>query len=135
MNRWQTLTDVVLDHATLERLSPYCDEFLIHAADVEGKCRGIDLALVEMLGQWAGRKVVYAGGVADMSDLEAIQKLSNGRVDVTVGSALDIFGGSGVGYRDLVSWNERTLAIKKAYKKKAKRFRLAFLNFSRSEPT
>ena len=107
MNRWQTLTDIVLDHSTLERLSPYCDEFLIHAADVEGKCRGIDLALVEMLGQWTGGKVVYAGGVADMSDLEAIQTLSHGRVDVTVGSALDIFGGSGVGYRELVDWNKR----------------------------
>ena len=108
MNRWQTLTDVMLDHATLERLSPYCDEFLIHAADVEGKCRGIDRPLVEMLGQWTGRKIVYAGGVADMSDLETIQNLSNGRVDVTVGSALDIFGGSGVGYRELVQWNDRS---------------------------
>ena len=108
MNRWQTLTDILLDHATLERLSPYCDEFLIHAADVEGKCRGIDLPLVEMLGQWSGRKVVYAGGVADMSDLEAIQNLSNGSVDVTVGSALSIFGGSGVDYRELVHWNKRS---------------------------
>ncbi|MDB4766894.1 phosphoribosylformimino-5-aminoimidazole carboxamide ribotide isomerase [bacterium] len=108
MNRWQTLTDVVLNHATLQRLSPYCDEFLIHAADVEGKCRGIDLELVEMLGRWTGKKVVYAGGVADMSDLESIQTLSKGRVDVTVGSALDIFGGSGVGYRELVAWNRRS---------------------------
>ncbi len=107
MNRWQTLTDVVLDHATLDRLSPYCDEFLIHAADVEGKCQGIDCELVAMLGQWSGRKIVYAGGVADMADIEAIQEISNGRVDVTVGSALDIFGGSGVSYAEVVRWNLR----------------------------
>lgn len=105
MNRWQTLTNVLLNHETLERLSPYCDEFLIHAADVEGQCRGIDRALVEMLSQWSGRKIVYAGGVANMADVETIQMLSNGRVDVTVGSALDIFGGEGVGYRELVRWN------------------------------
>ncbi len=107
MNRWQTLTDLPLDHAALDRLSPYCDEFLIHAADVEGKCRGIDGPLVEMLGQWSGRKIVYAGGVASMADVELIQKLSSGRVDVTVGSALDIFGGNGVDYRELVAWNQR----------------------------
>lgn len=105
MNRWQTLTDLQLDHDALDRLSQYCDEFLIHAADVEGKCRGIDGPLAEMLGQWSGRKVVYAGGVAGLADVELIQKLSNGRVDVTVGSALDIFGGDGVSYKELVDWN------------------------------
>lgn len=106
-NRWQTLTDLPLDLSALGRLSQYCDEFLIHAADVEGKCRGIDGPLVEMLGQWAGRKVVYAGGVANMADVESIQTLSDGRVDVTVGSALDIFGGEGVKYKELVDWNRR----------------------------
>lgn len=107
MNRWQTLTDLELDQTALDRLSQYCDEFLIHAADVEGKCRGIDGPLVEMLGQWSGRKIVYAGGVARMADVELIQSLSGGRVDVTVGSALDIFGGDGVEYRELVDWNQR----------------------------
>lgn len=105
MNRWQKMTDLQLDHTALDRLSQYCDEFLIHAADVEGKCRGIDEPLVEMLGQWSDRKIVYAGGVAGMADVELIQSLSNGRIDVTVGSALDIFGGDGVGYRKLVDWN------------------------------
>jgi phosphoribosylformimino-5-aminoimidazole carboxamide ribotide isomerase len=109
MNRWQTMTDLQLDHQSLDRLSQYCDEFLIHAADVEGKCGGIDQPLVEMLGRWSGPKVVYAGGVAGMADVELIQRLSNGRVDVTVGSALDIFGGSGVGYKELVDWNRRKL--------------------------
>jgi len=107
MNRWQTMTDLQLDLSALERLSQYCDEFLIHAADVEGKCRGIDGDLVKMLGQWSGPKVVYAGGVADIADVELIQTLSNGRVDVTVGSALDIFGGDGVEYKELVAWNRR----------------------------
>lgn len=106
-NRWQTLTDLPLDHAALDRLSQYCDEFLIHAADVEGKCQGIDGPLVELLSQWSGRKIVYAGGVAGMADVELIQTLSNGRVDVTVGSALDIFGGTGVRYEELVKWNRR----------------------------
>ena len=108
MNRWQTLTDLKLDHAALDLLAPYCDEFLIHAADVEGKCQGIDQALVEMLGQWnckAGNRVVYAGGVANLQDVETIQKAGNGKVDVTVGSALDIFGGSGIAYKTLVDWN------------------------------
>jgi len=107
MNRWQTMTDLRLDHSTLDRLSQYCDEFLIHAADVEGKCRGIDGPLVQMLGQWQGSKVVYAGGVAGMADVELIQSLSKGRVDVTVGSALDLFGGTGVIYKDIVQWNDR----------------------------
>lgn len=107
MNRWQTMTDLQLDHDALDRLSQYCDEFLIHAADVEGKCRGIDGPLVEMLGRWSGCKVVYAGGVANMEDVELIQTLSAGRVDVTVGSALDIFGGQGVRYKELVAWNKR----------------------------
>ena len=107
MNRWQTMTDLPLNHDALNRLSPYCDEFLIHAADVEGKCRGIDGPLVEMLGQFSCRKIVYAGGVANMADVELIHTLSSGRVDVTVGSALDIFGGNGVGYRELVDWNQR----------------------------
>ena len=107
MNRWQTMTDLPLNHDTLDRLSQYCDEFLIHAADVEGKCKGIDGPLVEMLSQWSGRKIVYAGGVANMADVELIHRLSSGRIDVTVGSALDIFGGKGVEYRELVNWNQR----------------------------
>ncbi len=106
-NRWQTLTDLGISPATLDRLAPFCDEFLVHAADVEGLCGGIDEGLVELLGEWAGRPVTYAGGVASMNDLETIDRLGQGRVDVTVGSALDIFGGSAIGYADLVDWNGR----------------------------
>lgn len=107
MDRWQTLTDLEVTPDTLDRLAPWCDEFLIHAADVEGLCGGIDGDLVALLGKWGGRPVTYAGGAASMADLEKVQELSGGKVDVTVGSALDIFGGSGVRYDDLVAWNLR----------------------------
>ena len=107
MNRWQTLTDLELTHETLDRLAPCCDEFLIHAADVEGLCKGIDEELVELLGSWGKIPVTYAGGVTQMAELEAIDRCSSGRVDVTVGSALDLFGGSSLAYADLVGWNRR----------------------------
>lgn len=107
MNRWQTLTDLAVTHEVLDDLAEFCGEFLIHAADVEGKCGGVDLELVELLGGWQGRAVTYAGGVGVMKDLEEVQQKSGGLVDVTVGSALDIFGGSGVSYAELVKWNQR----------------------------
>ena len=107
MNRWQTLTEMTVDHATLDRLAPFCDEFLIHAADVEGLCRGIDAELVELLGNWGKRPVTYAGGAATMADLLLVEQAGRGSVDVTVGSALDLFGGKGLRYRDLVAWNRR----------------------------
>jgi len=106
-NRWQTRTDLPVTPATLERLAGFCDEFLVHAADVEGLCGGIDRELVSMLGSWGGRPVTYAGGAASMDDVRRVEELSGGRVDVTVGSALDLFGGSGVGYDELVEWNRR----------------------------
>ncbi len=107
MNRWQTLTDVTVNHATLDRLAPYCDEFLIHAADVEGLCRGIDAELVALLGSWGKIPVTYAGGAASMADLLLVEQAGHGTVDVTVGSALDLFGGNGLCYKDLVAWNRR----------------------------
>lgn len=107
MNRWQTLTNLPISHEALSRISEHCGEFLIHAADVEGQCGGIDLELVELLGRWRGRPLTYAGGVATIADLELVQERSEGHVDITVGSALDIFGGNGVCYTDLVKWNDR----------------------------
>jgi phosphoribosylformimino-5-aminoimidazole carboxamide ribotide isomerase len=108
MNRWQTLTEIDVTHATLDRLAPHCDEFLIHAADVEGLCRGIDADLVAHLGSWGKCPITYAGGAATMDDVLLVESASNGRVDVTVGSALDLFGGTGVCYDELVAWNHRT---------------------------
>jgi phosphoribosylformimino-5-aminoimidazole carboxamide ribotide isomerase len=105
MNRWQTPTDLVLDAETLHRLAQSCDEFLIHAADVEGKCEGIDARLVEFLGAHATIPVTYAGGVHSFDDLQTVQDLSGGKVDLTIGSALDLFGGNKVRYEDCVAWN------------------------------
>ncbi|KRP35995.1 MAG: phosphoribosylformimino-5-aminoimidazole carboxamide ribotide isomerase [Opitutaceae bacterium BACL24 MAG-120322-bin51] len=105
MNRWQTPTDLVLDAETLRELAHSCDEFLIHAADVEGKCEGIDARLVEFLGAHATIPVTYAGGVHAFNDLQAVHDLSKGKVDLTIGSALDLFGGTQVCYADCVAWN------------------------------
>jgi phosphoribosylformimino-5-aminoimidazole carboxamide ribotide isomerase len=107
MNRWQTLTDLVLDERVFRDLAPYCAEFLIHAADVEGLCRGIDAGLVSLLGRCGFRPITYAGGASSMEDLRMIDELGGGKVDVTVGSALDLFGGGGLVYDELVGWNRR----------------------------
>ena len=107
MNRWQTLTDLEVTATTLDRLAPFCAEFLIHAADVEGLCGGIDGELVEFLGSWGKLPITYAGGASSLADVERVDQLGKGRVDVTVGSALDLFGGKGVRYKDLVAWNGR----------------------------
>lgn len=104
-DRWQTLTDLELGPEALERLAPYCAEFLIHAADVEGLCGGIDEELVSMLGGWSGRPITYAGGAKSIDDLRLVDRLSGGRVDLTIGSALDLFGGSGAKYSEAVAWN------------------------------
>ncbi|KAJ5020692.1 hypothetical protein J3E73DRAFT_376371 [Bipolaris maydis] len=86
-------------------LEPHCSEFLIHAADVEGLQRGIDHELVAKLAEWCSIPVTYAGGGHSLDDLELVKKLSNGKVDLTIGSALDIFGGSSVKFEDCVKWN------------------------------
>lgn len=105
MNRWQTITDLDLNLDLISDLADSCDEFLIHAADVEGMCGGVDEALVQLLGQWEGCPITYAGGVRGMDDLKLIHQASNGRLDATVGSALDLFGGDGVTYDELLIWN------------------------------
>ncbi len=102
MNRWQQLTNMDITHAQLDALADSCDEFLIHAADVEGKCEGIDEELVALLGAWRGCPMTYAGGIRHLRDFELIAELSQGSVDATVGSALDIFGGTGVLYDELI---------------------------------
>ncbi len=107
MNRWQTLTEVEITPENLDMMSNYASEFLIHAADVEGLCQGIDADLVRLMGAWAGLPMTYAGGVATIADVELVEAASGGAVDVTVGSALDLFGGSGIKYEDLVGWNQR----------------------------
>ncbi len=92
-DRWQKYTDVSLSEETLENLSNYCDEFLIHAVDVEGKASGIEEELVALLGKWKKNPITYAGGVHSFEDLKKLRMLGQGRVNVTIGSALDLFGG------------------------------------------
>lgn len=110
MNKWQDLTDNDITKEFLLEVSKYCLEFLIHAADVEGLCNGIDEELVKKLGEWCPSgfegKIVYAGGAKLVNDLNLVKKLSNNKVDLTFGSSLDIFGGNLVKFDDLVKWNK-----------------------------
>lgn len=110
MNRWQTLTTLHVTPESLRFLAGHCAEFLIHAVDVEGKCEGIDETLVSFLGEHSPVPMTYAGGIRHLDDLKRIDELSGGRVDGTVGSALDLFGGSGAKYQELVAWNRRAPA-------------------------
>lgn len=104
-NRWQTVTETVIEPELLARLSEHCAEFLVHAADVEGLCRGIDEDLVEFLGRESPLPVTYAGGARALEDLDRVAELSDGRVDLTFGSSLDLFGGTQVRYAECVAYN------------------------------
>lgn len=106
-DRWQKFTKLTISRATLEQLAGFCAEFLIHAVDVEGLCRGVDRELVKKLAEWSPLPTTYAGGAQSLGDLEDVTRLSNGRIDLTIGSALDIFGGAGVRYEDAVAFNRR----------------------------
>ncbi|RKO98087.1 hypothetical protein CXG81DRAFT_30256 [Caulochytrium protostelioides] len=119
---WQVTTSVALSEALIAAVAPYCSELLVHAADVEGLCRGIDEALVARLAEWCASEPVrraipdntadaplactYAGGARHLDDVALVQSLSAGRIDVTLGSCLDIFGGTGVRFEDAVQWNQ-----------------------------
>ncbi|HEV2319185.1 MAG TPA: phosphoribosylformimino-5-aminoimidazole carboxamide ribotide isomerase, partial [Verrucomicrobiae bacterium] len=104
-DRWQKFTELIVNEETLQKFSTYCAEFLIHAVDVEGLCSGIDSELVSNLGKWTPIPMTYAGGARSIADLAEVTRLSGGKVDLTIGSALDIFGGNGVKYEDCVKFN------------------------------
>lgn len=106
-DRWQVFTEVIISKHTLLELADYCDEFLIHAADVEGKCNGIERGLVELLGQWTPIPTTYAGGIHLVEDLELIRISGKNKLDATIGSALDIFGGTLIRYADAVAFHNR----------------------------
>lgn len=105
-DRWQKFTVMKLGYETLKKLADSCDEFLIHAADVEGLCRGIDLDLVQKLGEWTPIPTTYAGGAKSLADLETVTRLGGGRIDLTIGSALDVFGGEWLKYEEVVAFNQ-----------------------------
>ena len=92
-DRWQKITDVKVDENLLMLLSKYCDEYLIHAVDVEGKNSGIEVALADILSKYDASPVTYAGGVHSYEDIEILRKAGDGRINMTIGSALDLFGG------------------------------------------
>lgn len=100
-DRWQKFTQVKVTRQTLDTLSKYCCEFLIHAVDVEGKSDGVEGNLIQLLGGWSQLPVTYAGGIHSWDDIEMISVLGKNNIDFTVGSALDIFGGKELRYDDL----------------------------------
>jgi phosphoribosylformimino-5-aminoimidazole carboxamide ribotide isomerase len=102
-DRWQKFTTTAISSDLFLKLEMHCDEFLIHAADVEGKQGGIDSELVQDLAGFSSRPITYAGGIRSIDDLEMILFLGNGYIDATIGSALDLFGGP-LRYVDVVKW-------------------------------
>ncbi len=105
INRWQTVTQVRIEAALLESISGYCDEFLIHAADVEGRQQGVEWDLVDLLSRTSPIPITYAGGARDISDLQSMEERSGGRLNLSIGSALDIFGGNLIRYSECAEWN------------------------------
>jgi phosphoribosylformimino-5-aminoimidazole carboxamide ribotide isomerase len=103
-DRWRKFTSMRLNRDAMGRLSRYCAELLVHAVDVEGKRAGFDETLVALLGEDPPAPVTYAGGVRTLDDLDAIDRIGRGRIDVTIGSALDLFGGT-IPYRQVVAWH------------------------------
>ena len=92
-DRWQTFSNVEVNEELLDKLANYCDEFLVHGVDVEGKASGVEEELVRLLADWKRIPITYAGGIGSLEDLRKFENISNGRLDFTIGSALDLFGG------------------------------------------
>ena len=105
-DRWQKFTNVKITTDTLDMLSDYCDEYLIHAVDVEGKASGIEMHIAKLLGDWGRMPVTYAGGIASFDDLDKLRVLGKSRIDFTIGSALDIFGGH-MKYQDVLQYSDQ----------------------------
>ena len=114
-DRWQKFTDLTVTPETLRELAGWCDEFLVHAVDVEGLCRGVDMEMVRRLAEGSPIAATYAGGASSLRDLEEVTEVGGGRVHLTIGSALDIFGGTGVRYADVVAFNQRIAKEKNCF--------------------
>lgn len=100
-DRWQKYTETPLSKALMEELAQYCSEFLVHAIDAEGREHGIDEGLAELLAGFDGFPITYAGGIHSMEDVELLKKIGHGKIDFTIGSALDLYGGP-LSYRKIV---------------------------------
>lgn len=105
-DRWQNFTAVEINFETLDYFSLFCSEFLIHAVDMEGKSNGIEKELVTLLGNWGKIPMTYAGGIASWEDIRNIQSIGKEKLDFTVGSALDLFGGTQIQYNTLVNYQK-----------------------------
>ncbi len=103
-NQWKTFSNFELTHDNIRYLEQFCDEFLVHAVDVEGKQSGIQQSLVSHLSRCVTIPTTYAGGARSMEDMELFRSLSDGKMDITIGSALDIFGGK-LSYKDVVAYS------------------------------
>ena len=106
-DRWQKFTDLEVGPESLGALAQSCGEFLVHAVDVEGLRLGMDLDLLDRLAEGSPLPTTYAGGANSLQDLEEVSRRGRGKIDLTIGSALDIFGGTGVRYADVVAFNHR----------------------------
>jgi phosphoribosylformimino-5-aminoimidazole carboxamide ribotide isomerase len=106
-DRWQKFTAMRLNGQALAQMAASCAEFLVHAVDVEGLCSGVDHELVEKLAVWTPIPTTYAGGAKSLEDLETVTRIGRNRIDLTIGSALDIFGGNGVRYEECVAFNRQ----------------------------
>jgi phosphoribosylformimino-5-aminoimidazole carboxamide ribotide isomerase len=106
-DRWTKFTETELNDESLKFFSQYCDEFLIHAVDVEGMCKGVDMNLVKLLTEKSPLISTYAGGAKSIQDLEQITSISKNRVHLTIGSALDIFGGNQIKYSEAIAFNHQ----------------------------
>lgn len=102
-NQWRTFSDVEVNAANIAVLESYCDEFLVHAVDVEGKREGVQEKLAAQLAEWTTIPTTYAGGARSIEDLERFREITGGKLDITIGSALDIFGGD-LPYREVVAF-------------------------------
>ena len=105
-DRWQKFTEEKITLDFLDSMMEYADEFLIHAVDVEGKAGGIERELVKLLGSWGKIPVTYAGGVRSFEDLDFLKEAGRNRLNVTIGSALDLFGGA-MEYRRVLEFLDR----------------------------
>ncbi len=106
-DRWQNFTKFEITKENLEILSKFCDEYLIHGVDVEGKCQGVDLELVELLADITPIPTTYAGGAKSIGDAYLVLEHGKGKLDLTIGSALDIFGGDGVTFNEVLEFNNK----------------------------
>lgn len=107
-NRWQQFSQFEVNQENMTYLSQYCDELLVHAVDVEGLRQGINEELITLLSQCHKITCTYAGGIASIDDIDRIKKVGHDRINYTIGSALDLFGGT-IPFQEVLKKNQKQL--------------------------